>query len=117
MSRVRGGRHRGERLQRACGLDRVAHRVRRHTVAFGLGDIDLTALVEHPDDRQLLHPQAPLLPNEVFPPRGQSSGRPAPQIVEALHNVEHLMIQSWGCDGHRPYQPYFADPAGVGCVP
>jgi hypothetical protein len=82
-------------------VELVAHRARRLTTT-SQHRIHLTALVEHPQHRELLRPQASLLVDEGVALSAQPLRRPRPQLVEMIGHVEHPMIKSRGCDTYRP---------------
>jgi hypothetical protein len=60
--------------------------------------VERAALVEHPHDRELFHPQVPLLAHQLVAPGHQPFRRPAPPLIEMLGHVEHALIQPRGCD-------------------
>ena len=85
----------------ACGLELVPHRARRLATLIH-SEVHLPALVEHPQDRELLGPQPSLLTHQRVELAAQPIRRPAPQLVEVIGDVEHAPIKSWGCDSYRP---------------
>ena len=95
--RVRRRCHRWQHFQRPGGFERLAHPAGRFSVPTH-GRIDLPPLVEDPHHREFLDPGLALHPHQLVSPRDQPLGRPAPQPVEMIGNVEHPTIKSWGCD-------------------
>jgi len=98
---VRRRRDLRQRLDRPRGLELVAHRARR--IPTGVeGRIDLAALVEDPQHRELLGVQSPLLIHQHVAFLTQPVRRPRPQLVEVIGDVEHAPIQTRGYDAYRP---------------
>ena len=60
--------------------------------------VDLTALVEHSQHREILGVQPALLAQQLLVPGAQPLRRPAPQLVEVIDYVEHAPIKPWGYD-------------------
>ena len=97
---MRRRRDRGQRLERARGLDLLPHRPRRLTIQTHR-HVDPAPLIQHPHDREILEVDAPLLANQVFVVRDQASRGPRPKFVEMIRDVEHAPIKTWGYDTYR----------------
>jgi hypothetical protein len=101
---MRSRRDRGQRLERPGRLDRLPQRPLRHPITARHRHIDLTALIEHPHDRQLLDPRLALQPHQLGPSRDQPLRRLTPQPIEMIRNVERSTIKPYGYDTYRPFR-------------
>ena len=94
---VRGRGDLGQRLQPSRGLQLVPQRARRLTL-ITQRRIDATALVEHPQNVELLDLQPTLRAHHLVPTRHQPIRRPRPQLIEMIDHVEHAPIKPSGYD-------------------
>ena len=77
-------------LECTRGLNRVAPRPHGHAITSRGRVAHRAALVEHCDDRELLHPQPALLGHQRRTPRLEPLSRVAAQLVQPVTVIEHV---------------------------